>query len=208
MGWSTLQCGQTTRRSPTHVGFASTLHVRLTYGRTEGLDNVDDVLESFASSCYKAGSNCTLNSFKPNSVLNFTGPAALLSAIDTTLDSLYVKPVSILDLLIPATTNVRGLLLGAMYSMARWPNLAEHLAAAFNGNFTGIVNTTMQKVDAANAKRPDSSNFSEKVIFVIISSYAASYSPDDFLSAPIQSRATTRYPRRAASSSPKLCSKA
>jgi ATP-dependent phosphoenolpyruvate carboxykinase len=138
----------------------------------EGLDNIDDVLESFASSCYNAGSNCALNSFKPNSVLNFTRPSALLSAIDNILDSLYARPVPIFDLPVPATvtaSNVRGLLFRAMYSITKWPQLAEDLAAAFNGNFTSIVNATMQKVNVASVQKPDDSTFSTNVIFVSLS---------------------------------------
>jgi hypothetical protein len=145
----------------------------------EGLDNVDDVLESFASSCHKAGSNCTLNSFRPNSVLNFTSPVALLSAIDTTLDNLYTKPAPVFDLPVPAVataSDIRGLLFNAMYSITKWPELAEHLAAAFNGNYTGIVHATMEKVDSANVKKPDGSTFSSNAIFVSFSFPAVSFS--------------------------------
>jgi hypothetical protein len=56
-----------------------------------------------------------------------------------------------------------------MYSITKWPELAEHLTAAFNGNYTGIVNATMEKVDAANVKKPDSSTFSSNAIFVSFS---------------------------------------
>jgi hypothetical protein len=143
----------------------------------EGLNNVDDVLVSFATSCYEAGLNCTLNAFPPNALLNFTSPEALLSAIDITLDNLYAKPVPIYSLPTPAVatvSNFRRLLFSAMYNIGKWPALAEHLAAAFNGNFTGIVNATMQKVDAVNLQRSDSSRWANSVIFVC-SSYVLTH---------------------------------
>lgn len=131
----------------------------------EGLDNVDDVLSSFASSCIKAGKNCTLNS----SPHNFSTADGILSKIDDTLNSLYAHPVPILDLDIPAiatAANLRGLMFSAMYSISNWPNLAEHLQAAFNGNFTGLVNATLSRVDAKHAKERDSASSSTMAIFV------------------------------------------
>jgi hypothetical protein len=137
-----------------------------------GIEDIDEVLSSFASSCFAAGKNCTLNAFTPNSVFNFTRPAALLQAIDTTLDALYAKPVPVYDLAVPSVvtaSNLRTLLFQAMYSMARWPEYAERLAAVFNGNFTGLLNATMVKVNPEHAKRLDSSDFSVNVIFVRLS---------------------------------------
>jgi hypothetical protein len=133
------------------------------------LDNVDDVLSSFATSCFYAGTNCTLNALAPNKVLNFTSPKALLNAIDTTLDALYASPVPIFDLPTPAVANagnLRAVLFRSMYKIDSWPALAEHLAAAFTGNFTGIVNATTAKVDPASAHKPDSSSSSTMAIFV------------------------------------------
>jgi hypothetical protein len=127
------------------------------------------VLRSFASSCYDAKENCTLNALKPNSVLNFTGPDALLSAIDHTLDSLYNSPVPIYDLDVPAvatSSSLRYLLFRGMYSIDSWPTLADHLAHMFQGNYTGIVNATMNKVVANDATKPDDSIFSVHVVTV------------------------------------------
>jgi hypothetical protein len=135
----------------------------------EGLDNVDDVLRSFASSCYDAKENCTLNDLKPNSVLNFTGPNALLSAIDDTLDSLYSSPVPVYDLDVPAiatSSSLRSLMFRAMYSIDSWPSLADHLANVFQGNYTGIVNATIVKVIPEDVEKPDSSTLANNVITV------------------------------------------
>jgi hypothetical protein len=134
-----------------------------------GLDNVDDVLTAFATSCFHAGANCTLNALAPNKVLNFTSPKALLDAIDATLDALYASPVPIFDLPTPAVAtaaNLRALLFISMYSIGFWPALAEHLAAAFSGDFTGIVRATTTTADPASANQPDGSLFSTYIIFV------------------------------------------
>jgi hypothetical protein len=136
------------------------------------MENVDDVLSSFASSCFAAGASCSLNAVRPSAAFRFTRPAALLEAIDTTLDALYAKPVPILDLPVPAVaraSNLRVLLFGHMYSIASWPALADHLAAAFSGNFTGIVAATMGKAHAADATKPDSSAYAKDAIFVRVS---------------------------------------
>jgi hypothetical protein len=143
-----------------------------TDAHTEGLDDIEDVLSSFASSCFAAGDKCSLNSVRPTSVFNFTQPVALLQAIDTTLDALYSRPVPVFDLAVPTVAqafNLRGLLFGHMYSIASWPALADHLAAAFAGNFTGIVDVTMVKVNAQDATKPDSSGRARDVIFVRVS---------------------------------------
>jgi hypothetical protein len=89
-----------------------------------------------------------------------------------TLDALYAKPMPIFDLPVPTVmhaSNLRGLLFGHMYSITSWPVLAEHLAAAFSGNFTGIVNATMIKVHAEDVTKPDSSAYATDVIFVRVS---------------------------------------
>jgi hypothetical protein len=62
--------------------------------------------------------------------------------------------------------NLRALLFDSMYSIRFWPALAEHLAAAFSGNFSGIVRATTTTADPASAHQPDSSLFSTYIIFV------------------------------------------
>jgi hypothetical protein len=103
-------------------------------------------------------------------MLNFTSPKALLDAIDTTLDALYASPVPIFDLPTPAVAtaaNLRALLFISMYGIGFWPALAEHLAATFSGNFTGIVRaTTTTTADPTSAHQPDGSLFSTYIIFV------------------------------------------
>jgi hypothetical protein len=77
--------------------------------------------------------------------------------------------VPIYDLAVPAVataSNLRSLLFGAMYKVTSWPELAEHLSAMFTGNFTGVVNATVVKVDPEHAKKPDRSGYSTDVIFV------------------------------------------
>ena len=131
----------------------------------EGLDNIDDVLVSFASSCLAAGANCTLNS----GTHKYASAGELLAKIDQTLDALYAKPVPVLDLDVPAVAtakNLREVMFGAMYSIKSWPVLAEHLQAAFSGNFSGIVNATMPRVNPAHVGQPDSTTPSTFPIFV------------------------------------------
>lgn len=131
----------------------------------EGLDNVDDVLSSFASSCLAAGANCTLNS----GAHKFASAGELLAKIDQTLDELYVKPVPVFDLDVPAVAtanNLREVLFSAMYGIKNWPVLAEHLQAAFSGNFSGIMNATMPRVNPAHVGQPDSTTPSTLPIFV------------------------------------------
>jgi hypothetical protein len=130
----------------------------------EGLDDADNVLKLFTSSCVSAGRNCSLNT-----KYKFETGEQLLAKIDQTLDSLYTQPVPIFDLEVPAVAtaaNLRALLFRSMYSMASWPGLSEDLAAAFDGNFTGIVNRTQPRVSSEHVGKPDGSLFSTFAVTV------------------------------------------
>jgi hypothetical protein len=170
----------------------------------EGLDDIDAVLDSFATSCFNAGSNCTLNAFKPNDVLNFTSPKALLDAIDATLDSLYTSPVPIFDLPLPAVATaayLRAQLFSSMYSMKSWPTLAEHLAAAFTGNFTGLVNASTVQLKPESVHKPDSSSNSVFAIFVSLDPMLSLLNALTFRCSATTQNRTRMTPRRRATSS-------
>lgn len=140
------------------------LFANISRGYTEGLQDTDNVLFSFASSCLAAGGNCTLNNDA-----KITSTSALLSKIDQTIDSLYAKPVPILDLGIPAIAtawNLRRVLFQGMYSIAAWPTLAQRLSEGFSGNFTGIVDATLSRIHAESATKPDQSSHSVYAIIV------------------------------------------
>jgi hypothetical protein len=134
-----------------------------------GLDDIDRTLQTFAESCFAAGKNCSLNTLASNEVLDFKSPAALLDAIDKSLDRLYASPVPVHDLPFPAVvtpTDLRTRLFRAMYKIQAWPELADHLGEAFAGNWTKLVNATMTKVEAQAASKPDTGGYSTNIILV------------------------------------------
>ncbi|KZT30760.1 hypothetical protein NEOLEDRAFT_1126381 [Neolentinus lepideus HHB14362 ss-1] len=125
----------------------------------EGLDNIDDVLSSFARSCASAGSSCALSHMDAPSIL---------SSIDTLIDTLYANPVPVTDLQAPAVAtaaNFRQLLFGSMYRIQTWTDLAEHIYNGLQGNFSGIVKATTSKVNASGAYIPDASAYSTYPIY-------------------------------------------
>ncbi|TFK56596.1 alpha/beta-hydrolase [Heliocybe sulcata] len=125
----------------------------------EGLDNVDDVLSSFAHSCASAGDACPLS---------YMDAPSILSSIDNLINTLYTNPAPVTDLDVPAVAtaaNVRQLLFHSMYKIQTWPDLAEHIYNGLQGNFTGIVNATTSKVNPNGASLPDTSQFSTMPIY-------------------------------------------
>ncbi|KDQ62976.1 hypothetical protein JAAARDRAFT_28963 [Jaapia argillacea MUCL 33604] len=125
----------------------------------EGLDDIENVLSSFASACSSAGDACALSHLKPSEIL---------FNIDQMLDYLYYNPTPITDLRTPTiatAANLRGLLFRSMYKIQTWPDLAAHLDQAFRGNFSGIVNATMPHIDGEGALKNDESTYSTQPIF-------------------------------------------
>ncbi|EPQ60477.1 alpha/beta-hydrolase [Gloeophyllum trabeum ATCC 11539] len=125
----------------------------------EGLDNIDDVLSSFATACEATGDACALS---------YMAAPEILGAIDQMIDSLYAKPVPVTGLRVPAVakaSHVRQLLFNNMYRIQSWPDLAEHLYNGLRGNFSGIVNATSPKVDPNGASLPDRSEHATYPIF-------------------------------------------
>ncbi|EIN04768.1 hypothetical protein PUNSTDRAFT_55444 [Punctularia strigosozonata HHB-11173 SS5] len=119
----------------------------------EGLDDVDNVFASFARSCSGAGDACALSHLAPTEIV---------SATDALIDDLYLKPRPVFGLGQPAIAtaqNVRDIVFRSVYSITSWPDLAVHLSEAFQGNFTGLVNVTMPKVDREGGSQPDDSRF-------------------------------------------------
>lgn len=133
-------------------------------GCVEGLQDVDDVLGSFASSCLAAGPNCTLNVKH-----NLPSTSALLSKIDATLDTLYRKPVPVYGMDVPAVAtayNLRTLMFQSMYNIRTWDALAERLSEAFEGNFTQIADRTLPRVPPDGGRRSDSSAYPGSAVMV------------------------------------------
>jgi hypothetical protein len=129
-----------------------------------GLQDIDNVLFSFASTCLAAGSNCTLNSSG-----KFASASSLLAKIDETIDTLYAHPVPIYDMDVPAVVsaaNMRRLLFNNMYAVGAWPALAKHLSAAFAGNFTSIAQATTPRITAGSELKKDQSAFAVSAIIV------------------------------------------
>jgi len=119
---------------------------------------VDNVLFSFAESCVEVGDSCALS---------FLSPSEIVSRIDETIESLYYTPQPINDLPVPAVAtanNVRSLIFQAMYKIQTWGDLAVHLENAFKGNFSGVVNETMLRVDPGGGSKPDYSSYSGNTI--------------------------------------------
>lgn len=124
----------------------------------EGLDNIDDVVEGFASHCHAAGDRCALGSFTKEEILD---------KIDGLIDDLYENPRAVTDLSLPAVAtaaNIRQILFSQIYGVSQWAGLADHFKNAFAGNFTGIVNATQQTPEADGFVRPDSSDQAGRVI--------------------------------------------
>ena len=155
---------------------------------------MSDSFRVFASTCLSAGANCSLNAF------NFSSADALLDAIDKTVDELYASPVPIDDLYQPAVAIASDLLasLGnAMYSIDRWPLLADGLALAFTGNFTPIVSITRPWLSKSNVDPPGNSPYALNVISVrwLIHSSAARAcaNPDTFYATVRRREAIRQY---------------
>jgi hypothetical protein len=129
-----------------------------------GLQDIDNVLFSFASTCLAAGSNCTLNSPE-----KFASASSLLAKIDETIDTLYAHPVPIYNMDVPAVVsaaNIRRLLFTHMYAVGAWPALAKHLSAAFAGNYTSIARATTPRINAGSELKKDQSSFAISAIIV------------------------------------------
>jgi hypothetical protein len=140
------------------------LHLCLDPGFIEGPQDVDNVLFSFASTCLAAGANCTLNFGD-----KFDSVSSLLAKIDETLDVLYAHPVPVYDMdqpVVVTAANLRQLMFQAMYKVSNWQLLAEHLNAAFHGNYTGIAKGTTLRVQRESSHKQDGSSFSALAIVV------------------------------------------
>jgi hypothetical protein len=140
-----------------------------------GLNDLDKVVQAFAQSCFDAKENCTLNtprSMSTTSTFKFSSPAALLSAVDATLDTLYMNPIPIKNLPSPGTavvtpTTLRVAIFSHMYNIATWPDLAEILSEVlYSGNWTQAVALTRLSVNPALKDVPDDSHFVPDVISV------------------------------------------
>ena len=133
----------------------------------EGPQDLDNTLFAFVSSCVHAGEGYALNVH-----YNFTSPGALLTEIDKTIDRLYAAPAAVYGLAIPAVAtaaNLRVTLLKTLLRTSSWPLLAELLSAAFQGDFSVIVNRTMPLVSPSSAGIPDASHLAGSAIFVSLS---------------------------------------
>lgn len=111
-----------------------------------------------------AGEGCALNVHH-----NFTSPAALLAEVDNTIDRLYASPAAVYGLAIPAVATAANLRVALLKNLLRtdsWTLLAELLSAAFQGDFSGIVNRTMPLVSSSSAGIPDASHLAGSAIFV------------------------------------------
>ncbi|TFK45299.1 hypothetical protein OE88DRAFT_1640078 [Heliocybe sulcata] len=121
-------------------------------------NDVDNVLFSFAESCVQAGGACALSSLSPSEIV---------ARVDETIELVYYTPQPVTDLPVPAVAtaaNLRKLIFDAMYKIQKWGDLAVHLDNAFHGNFTGVVNETMVKVDPEGRSKPDYSSYSGNTI--------------------------------------------
>ena len=124
---------------------------------------MSDAFRVFASTCFSAGVNCSLNAF------NFSSADDILDTIDQTVDALYESPVPIYDLDQPAVataSDLRVVLGSAMYHITMSPLLADGLALALTGNFTPIVSTARPWLSKSNGEAPANSPYAPNVITV------------------------------------------
>jgi hypothetical protein len=150
-----------------------------------GMRDLDRVLKSFAQACFDAKENCTLNTppklrgssasqvnltSKPLFDFDFTSPSTLLHSIDRLLDALYVSPIPVHGLSIPALatpSTLRIFLWWHVFDIASWPDLADRLSEVlYLGDWTEMVRLTRKKVDPTAAGMPDTSAYAGHVISV------------------------------------------
>lgn len=131
--------------SPSAEAWAGPSRNQVLFG---GLDDIDRVIEQFASSCLAAKSNCSL--------APLGSAKAILSALDLVIDQLYHTPVPV-DLpvagFVGLARHAKDLILTSAYRITAWPALADHFAEAhFRGNFTGLINATLSHLDDSVAE--------------------------------------------------------
>lgn len=168
MAWSTHQPGTCTLTTSLIVGSSSSHASKILnpfrISLVVALEDVGNLLSSFASSCLAAGSNCALNSGS-----KFASASALLARIDEALDALYDKPAAVYGLDTPAiatAADLRTLLYHSMYHIKTWGDLAQRLSEAFDVDFTRIVNTTRPKIHPESVSDPEISTFATHAIAV------------------------------------------
>lgn len=129
----------------------------------EGLDDTDKVFEAFASTCIKAGQNCSLNA-----LYNFNNSAALVSKVDSTIDSLYSNPLPgyIGEPVVANAATLRQIIFSGSFFSVQWPELASVLGDVMQGNVTSLLALTTQRISDQLAGLPDGSPFAQNAIFV------------------------------------------
>jgi hypothetical protein len=144
-----------------------------THSIAVGLEDLDDVLQAFAQTCYDAKENCTLNTPRSTAPkFKFTSPAALLSAIDDALDALYLSPIPVPGLPSPGTalatpSTLRNNIFGHMYSINAWPDLAEVLSVVlYEGDWTQAIARTQISVNPDLRNVPDDGQYAANIIQV------------------------------------------
>ncbi|KAH8826453.1 hypothetical protein DL96DRAFT_1608022 [Flagelloscypha sp. PMI_526] len=101
-----------------------------------GLDNINDVLQEFASTCVLAGQDvCAL--------AHLGSAENILQALNELVDSLYFNPRPLLGAGYPSLVeahHLRAFLYVTTYAIASWPEAAKLLNdAIMNSDFSGIV---------------------------------------------------------------------
>lgn len=128
------------------------------------LADTDKVLDVFASACAAAGPLCALS--------HLGSAQAILAAIDSVIDGLYVSPSPVLSLsnvpgLLARSYHARQLAFLSAYSIKIWPAFADAFALALKGDASALLFRALPPLEgrlAKLAKQHDSSMYSTHAI--------------------------------------------
>lgn len=130
-------------------------------GAYQGLDDLENLYQTFATSCASHTDACALSSIG-------SGPD-IISAIDKLIDNLYDHPEAVFGLGNPGVVEARDLrkiIFGSMYDIRAWPGLAQLVMPALNGTWSPLLQAAQVVIQPDAASKNDSSIFAAPAIYV------------------------------------------